>query len=139
MSEPPTPPLIDDRELVLRTIALTAERASAVQRGELTEPSLPHPIRTDANLGHHLDVATGALGSGVRTKLSSAGGAAGRAGGRLLDRVWRRLGRADQARYNDAIVNALHQLDHRTTLQAHRIARLEAELSEARRAIAERP
>jgi hypothetical protein len=121
MSEPPTPPVIDDRGLVLTTIAVTAERAAAAQRGEAIGPSLPHPIRTDANLRHHLDLATSTQGTGPS-----------------LGTVGRRLGFPDQPRYNDAIVNALHQLDHRTQLQGRRIAQLEAELAEARRVIAER-
>ena len=123
MSEPPTPPPIDDRELVLTTIELTAERAAAAQRGEVAGPELPHPIRTDANLRHHLDAATANQG---------------RSGWDNLRRAGRRFGLPDQPRYNDAIVNALHQLDHRTQLQGQRIARLEAELAEVRRALAER-
>jgi hypothetical protein len=123
MSEPPTAPEIDDRELVLTTIEVTAERAAAAQRGDEVGPSLPHPIRTDANLRHHLGVATVSSGRPVPE---------------VLRKIARRVGLPDQARYNDAIVNVLHQLDHRTQLQGRRIAELEAELTEARRTIAER-
>ncbi|MGI9611361.1 MAG: hypothetical protein ACR2QO_00515 [Acidimicrobiales bacterium] len=123
MSEPPTPRPIDDRELVLTTIAVTAERASDAQLGQVAEPPLPHPIRTDHNLGHHIGTATANQGASRWDKLRKVG---------------RRFGLPDQPRYNDAVVNALHQLDHRTQLQGQRIARLEAELAEARRVIADR-
>lgn len=89
------------------------------------ERDLPNPIVTDANLRHYLEDATAHADD-----LVAAGGALGRA-------VRHRLpGQADQAAYNAAIVHALHQLDHRTKLQQRTIARLEAELADARRALA---
>jgi hypothetical protein len=82
-------------------------------------PDLPNPFVTDANLRHYLDLA---------------GAHQGAATGLL--RMVKALGRGDQARYNAAIVHALHQLDHRTRYQQKTITRLEAELASARRALA---
>lgn len=83
------------------------------------EADFPNPFVTDANFSHYLDQATAHQG---------------RANGLL--RAIRRLSRGDQARYNAAVVNALHQLDHRTRSQQRTITRLEAELARARRALA---
>lgn len=171
MSEESAPRTYTDRELTLRAISLTFQRARAAQReigpgegrpsaGRLPrsdgdgdgddvsdsdsdgsddasldrsppeaddpeERDLPNPIVTDANLRHYLEDATAHA-----DELVAAGGALGRA-------VRHRLpGQADQAAYNAAIVHALHQLDHRTKLQQRTIARLEAELADARRALA---
>jgi type V secretory pathway adhesin AidA len=80
---------------------------------ESEEPDFPNPIVTDANFRHYLDQATAHQGPG-RIKIGSG----------------------DQAHYNAAVVHALHQLDHRTRLQQRTITRLEAELADARRALA---
>ena len=89
------------------------------EEAEADEADLPNPFVTDANFSHYLDQAT------VHQ---------GRAAG--LVRALRQLGRGDQARYNAAIVHALHQLDHRTRSQQRTITRLEAELARAHRALA---
>lgn len=86
---------------------------------EADEADFPNPFVTDANFSHYLDRATAHQG---------------RAAGLL--RALRRLARGDQAHYNAAVVNALHQLDHRTRSQQRTITRLEAELARARRALA---
>jgi len=86
---------------------------------ETDEADFPNPFVTDANFSHYLDQATAHQG---------------RAAGLL--RAIRRLARGDQAHYNAAVVNALHQLDHRTRSQQRTITRLEAELARARRALA---
>lgn len=86
---------------------------------EIDEADFPNPFVTDANFSHYLDRATAHQG---------------RAAGLL--RAVRRLARGDQAHYNAAVVNALHQLDHRTRSQQRTITRLEAELARARRALA---
>ncbi len=85
----------------------------------IDEADFPSPFVTDANFSHYLDRAA-----------AHQGGPAG------LLRVIRRLARGDQAHYNAAVVNALHQLDHRTRSQQQTITRLEAELARARRALA---
>lgn len=87
--------------------------------GTIDEASFPSPFVTDANFSHYLDRATAHQG---------------RAAGLL--RAIRRLARGDQAHYNAAVVNALHQLDHRTRSQQQTINRLEAELARAHRALA---
>ena len=161
----PLPPY-SERELTLKAISLTFQRARAAQNelgdrgngdeaddgddsdGQAGEPrarnpdseeldatyvedgdapiELPNPIVTDTNLRHYLEAATVTKGdaeteaarSRVGTLRSSA------------------TARAEQARFNDALLNAIHQLDHRTRLQQETIARLEAELADARRALA---
>lgn len=92
----------------------------ALDEGEaIDEADFPSPFVTDANFSHYLDRATAHQG---------------RAAGLL--RAIRRLARGDQAHYNAAVVNALHQLDHRTRSQQQTITRLEAELARAHRALA---
>jgi hypothetical protein len=94
----------------------------AVPRSEVAP--LPHPMRTTAKLGHYLEVAT-AERPGDQPPVSVSG------------RLGSRLGLAGrQVRFNAAVIEVLHQLDHRTQAQARIIAALEAELIEARRAIA---
>ena len=85
----------------------------------IDEADFPSPFVTDANFSHYLDRATAHQG---------------RASGLL--RAIRRLARGDQAHYNAAVVNALHQLDHRTRSQQSTINRLEAELARAQRTLA---
>jgi hypothetical protein len=125
-----------DRELTLKAIELTSRKAAAAQR-ELTgapldgaeleqEAGLANPIVTDANLRHYLELATRYQGE---TEVP----ASGERRSRLLTFLVRLR---YQARYNAAIVNAIHQLDHRTQLQQRTMARLEAELADARRALA---
>lgn len=82
------------------------------------EPDLPNPIVTDANLRHYLEQAAQhqGLSDGRRGRLKPLG--------------------LNQTLYNAAVVHALHQLDHRTRLQQRTISRLEAELADARRALA---
>ncbi len=87
---------------------------------------LPNPLITDANLHHHLQRATAhedptARRPGIRG---------------LIGWARDRLAARRQGAYNRAMVHALHQLDHRTRHQQRTIARLEAELAEARRALA---
>lgn len=86
---------------------------------------LPNPIVTDANLRHYLHQAGGHRGS------TGVGGLLGTA-----RTVARRTRYNHQPRYNEAILNALHQLDHRTRLQSRTIATIEAELAEVRRTLA---
>ena len=155
MTDEPQPPTFSDRELTLRTMSLSYQRARVVQRAltgsdpgdgvassdtaassgdeldlpppvdESEQAELPNPIVTDANFHHHLARATqfqGDAGLGTdRGRLH-----------RLRFAVARHL---DQLRFNAAIVDALHQLDHRTRAQDRTIYRLEAELAEAHRAL----
>lgn len=101
-------------------VAVDGADPLALDDGEtMDEASFPSPFVTDANFSHYLDRATAHQG---------------RAAGLL--RALRRLARGDQAHYNAAVVNALHQLDHRTRSQQQTITRLEAELARARRALA---
>ncbi len=183
MSEQLAPRPYSDRELTLRAISLTFQRAKAAQLdltgaidvhpegwsddgdrspddvasdeatarldddefsdvgldradgddmqtpGGLNEPEeddLPNPIVTDANFRHYLEQAT------INQTDADTEGRRGRV------ETLRALAsdRATQARYNDALLNAVHQLDHRTRLQQQTITRLEAELADARRALA---
>ena len=183
MSEQLAPRPYSDRELTLRAISLTFQRAKAAQLdltgaidvlpetgpdggdrppndpgsdeatarldadefsdvgldrpdgdgdqspGGLDEPEegdLPNPIVTDANLRHYLEQAT--------TNQTDADTEVGR--GRVETLRALASDRATQARYNDALLNAVHQLDHRTRLQQRTITKLEAELADARRALA---
>ncbi len=94
-------------------------RAMELDDDGADDPELPNPLVTDANLRHFMDTATANQGP-----MEAQG----------LRRFKPR--RNQQARYNAAIVHALHQLDHRTRLQQRTITRLEAELADARRILA---
>ena len=149
-----------DRELMLQAISMTFERASAAQAKLVGTPTsanvdpdieqihlddtvevdsealrlgtqpgdtpdldavpLPNQITTDKNFAFFLDQATAFQGDaspdrGARSRVRSL----------------------PQLKFNAAVVQALHQLDHRTRLQEETIAGLEAELGETRRALAE--
>ena len=176
MSEQLAPKPYSERELTLRAISLTFQRAQAAQLDltdaadvrpevgdgdgdaasadaspdggldrldqfdgddgdggetpggldEAEEASLPNPIVTDANLRHYLEQAT--------ANQTDADTEVGR--GRVETLRALAVDRATQARFNDAVLNAIHQLDHRTRLQQQTITSLEAELADARRALA---
>jgi hypothetical protein len=99
-----------------------------LQLYDSVEPDLPNPIVTDANLRYYLNQATAHQGRN-RHLLGL---------GPILRRITglaQTLGRPDQVRYNTVMVQALHQLDHRTRLQQRSITRLEAELADSRRAL----
>ena len=157
-----SPRHLSDRELTLRAIRLTFQRAATAQR-ELTgapaagierpgsvEVGLAELDRADLDLAD-LDLAK--LGEEARlpnpmvtdTNLDHylqqatlhqgvPGGASG--GGRWSRLLSSLAGFRHQTRYNAAILHAMHQLDHRTQCQQRTIARLEAELADTRRALA---
>ncbi len=90
----------------------TARRA----RGEQT--GLPHPFETDQNVGRFLSAATAA---------ADGGGIAG-LGGRISRLLLTRL-LPSQVAYNQALVNLMHQFDHRDRQQREEIADLQQELA----------
>lgn len=105
-----------DDALVLRVIREAGRRA----RGEPLA-GLGHPVAVDAKLAEHLEAATAhrtAPQGGRRAQIVNA------ALEPVLDQ---------QGAFNEAVIEVLHQLDHRTRAQQERIRDLEAELDRLRR------
>ncbi len=113
--------LRSDRDLVRRVIAETGRRA----RDE-APAGLAHPSAVDRKLHEHLARAQADAGFPVE--------------GRAAALVERGLSAAvaAQRRYNESLVEIIHQLDHRTRAQEERIRHLEADVA-ALRARADRP
>lgn len=104
-----------DEELVVQVIAEVGRRARGVHL-----EGLAHPVAVDARFGDDLDEATGHADIPVRSR---SAGAVARALVPVLD---------EQRAFNHALVDALHQLDHRARWQDDRIRKLEAEVDELR-------
>ncbi len=96
----------------IATINETARRA----RGE--GPGLPHPFETDRNLGRFLSTAAVTAGGG------GPSGWRGRIGRQILERLL-----PSQVAFNEALVNIIHQLDHRDRQQREEIADLQQRLA----------
>ncbi len=113
------PDVLADPERV-KTIAAIAETARRA-RGEA--PALPHPFETDAILAERLQRATelarGRTGSGWAARLERLVAA------RLLP---------GQLAFNEQLLHALHQLDHRDRQQREEIADLQQQLAALRAA-----
>ncbi len=95
-------------------IGETARRA----RGE--RPEIPHPFETDRNLSAHLTAATVAAtggGAGWRTRV-----------GQLILRQLL----PSQLAFNEAMVDVIHQLDHRDRQQREEIADLHQQIAALR-------
>lgn len=99
---------------VVRKVTEIGRRA----RGRLD--GLADPIAVEARFAEDLGAATAHAGVPVHSR---AGEIAARATAPLLDH---------QRRYNEAVLDALHQLDHRFRWQDERIRQLELEVDELR-------
>ncbi|MEM8925751.1 MAG: hypothetical protein AAGD35_19790 [Actinomycetota bacterium] len=122
---PPAPEPADggvDRIGPLGVDTVTVDHVDSVYAGDVG-PELPPATVTNRNLRHYLATA-------METQPGFANHQA-RQGVRT--RLRRLLGPAGQGDYNAAVLHVLHQLDHRTRSQEHRIAVLEARLAEANR------
>lgn len=108
-------PAVADEQLVVQVITEVGRRA---RRQHLQ--GISHPLQAEARFGDDLDALTARADIAVRTRPAQAL-AAGL--GSVLD---------DQRAFNHALVDALHQLDHRARWQAARIADLEAEVDDLR-------
>lgn len=100
---------------VIRTITEVGRRA----RGERMSGIAP-ALDVEQRFGEDVGTATAHAGVPVRSR---AGELAARATAPLLDH---------QRRYNAAVLDALHQLDHRFRWQDERIRQLELEVDELR-------
>lgn len=107
---------------VVRVVTEVGRRARGAQLD-----GLAHPLRVEERFADDLGTATAHAGVPVRSR---AGEIAARATAPLLDQ---------QRRYNDAVLDALHQLDHRFRWQDERIRRLEAEVDELRARLGAEP
>lgn len=101
-----------------KTITAISEVARRA-RGE--RPALPHPYETDANLAAHLSIATAA----------ATGGRQGGWRGRLERQVRNRVLPSQQS-FDAALIDIIHQLDHRDRQQREEIADLHQQLAELR-------
>ena len=102
---------------ITKTVTAIGETARRA-RGE--RPEIPHPFETDRNLSAHLTAATVA---------ADGGGAGWKA--RIGRQILRRLLPAQLA-YNAAIVDVIHQLDHRDRQQREEIADLHQQIAALR-------
>jgi len=106
---------VAEEQLVVQVITEVGRRA----RG-LHLDGIGHPLQAEARFGDDLDALTTRADIPVRSRSAQALVAAL---GSVVD---------DQRAFNHALVDALHQLDHRARWQAARIAELEAEVDELR-------
>lgn len=102
-------------EQVIRVVTEVGRRA---RRAQLE--GLAHPLRVDERFAADVGTATAHAGVPVHSR---AGELAAKATAPLLDH---------QRRYNEAVLDALHQLDHRARWQDERIRQLELEVDELR-------
>lgn len=102
-------------EKVVRVVTEVGRRA----RGSRLD-GLADPLRVEDRFADDLGAATAHAGVPVHSR---AGEVAARATAPLLDQ---------QRRYNEAVLDALHQLDHRFRWQDERIRQLELEVDELR-------
>jgi hypothetical protein len=100
---------------VIRTISEVGRRA----RGERLD-GLASALDVEERFAEDIGTATAHAGVPVHSR---AGELAAKATAPLLDQ---------QRRYNDAVLDALHQLDHRFRWQDERIRQLELEVDELR-------
>jgi hypothetical protein len=107
---------VADEELVVRIIEEVGRRARHAHLD-----GLAHPVQVDARFADDLDALTGRADIPARTRSAQA---IARGLGSLVE---------DQRAFNHALVDALHQLDHRARWQDDRIRELEAEVDELRR------
>ena len=145
-----------ERELTLRAISVTVQRAQAVQRelgpsrvseaSRMAEPLIsrtrwadddlgqpPSAVGDEAQLPNPL-TTDGFLNHYLEQAMLYQGGTSPGLRGLLGRIAMRRRGR-EQAHFNSVVVNALHQFDHRTRLQQRAIGQLEAETAAIRRAV----
>lgn len=108
---PPTP---SDKQV---TMALMDNLSQRAVRALENESDLPHQVVTDGNLARFLGRATDASES------IAARGAP--TGPRFAADTY-----MDQATANDSVVNALHQLDHRSLGQRHQLEDVESSISD---------
>ncbi|MGH1491069.1 MAG: hypothetical protein ACRBK7_17030 [Acidimicrobiales bacterium] len=120
-ADQPLPPP-SDQEATLSLIANLADRAEEALAGQQTQRSdaLPSFPITDRNLAHFL--------SRAEQSSSAIAGRGAPTGPRLASETY-----IDQATTNDAVINCLHQLDHRTLGGRTQLDRLESMLSETMR------
>lgn len=104
-----------DKELALATV----REAGRLARNE-PGTGLGHPCAVDAKLALNLERATASARVLAANRVTTAAA-------RLLDPIL-----AEQRTFNDALIEIIHQLDHRTRTQADRIRALEVELAELR-------
>ena len=107
---------------IVRVVTEVGRRARHAQLD-----GLAHPLRVEERFGDDLEAATT---HAVVPVHSRAGALAARAMAPLLDQ---------QRRYNEAVLDALHQLDHRFRWQDERIRQLEVEVDELRARIGADP
>lgn len=95
------------------------------------DPELPPSTLTNTNLHHYLAMA-------METQPGFGGGEATERPP-LRSRLRRMIGAPRQAEFNAAVLHVLHQFDHRSRMQEHRIVTLEARLAAAERRRDEEP
>lgn len=108
-------PGVADEDLVVQIITEVGRRARLAQLD-----GLGHPVQIEARFGDDLQSLTDHADLPTRTR---AAGAVARAIAPVLD---------EQRAFNQALVDALHQADHRARWQDERIRRLEREVDELR-------
>jgi len=106
---------VADEDLVVQIINETGRRA---RRAQLD--GLGHAVQIEARFAADLDALTGFADIPARTRAAQA---LARGLGALIE---------DQRAFNHALVDALHQLDHRARWQDERIRELEVEVDELR-------
>lgn len=104
-----------DEDLVVQIINEVGRRARHVQLD-----GLGHPVQIEARFADDLDALTGFADIPARTRPAQA---LARGLGALIE---------DQRAFNHALVDALHQLDHRARWQDERIRQLEIQVDELR-------
>lgn len=121
---PEPPPMPSDRQVTLALVDRLGHRAADAlaqpaqddQKPD-SESALPHTLVTDRNLAHFLTQA------GQSSAAIAERGAP--TGPRFATDTY-----VDQTAANDAVVNCLHQLDHRTTGHQIQLERIEFMMSE---------
>lgn len=104
-----------DEDLVVQIITEVGRRARLAQLD-----GLGHPVQIEARFGEDLQALTDHADLPTHSR---AAGAIARAISPVLD---------EQRAFNQALVDALHQADHRARWQDERIRRLEREVDELR-------
>ena len=116
-----SPPPLDERDMTLAMIDKLTARATDALGTDRSAEVLPHPLVTEATLGHYLDRA-----AATQATLHA------RAGGTAKAVLTSAALHADLAQ---SLIHCLHQLDHRTRCQDKRLRELETELAEANRRV----
>jgi hypothetical protein len=114
-----TLPAVSDSDEVEQKVVRVINEVGRRARGERLH-GLADALRVEARFADDVGAATAHAGVPVHSR---AGEVAAKATAPLLDH---------QRRYNEAVLDALHQLDHRFRWQDERIRQLELEVDELR-------